>query len=245
MHDHVRLSVPEGSKRLLVFVALRDGHVDRRQTAGTLWPLGDDERAAGNLRSALWRLKSAGIDDLRSDKWDLWLDPTAELDLREVEDWAARLIRGPQGHQDLHLPDWGEDALDLLPGWYDEWIIFERERLRQRVLHALDSLSTHLTKAGRFAEAIDAALLAVRVEPLRESAQRTLIQAHLAEGNRGEARRAFEEYRGLIDRELGEDPLPELAALVAAGSSQRRPSRALPPASSENRVQPRHPTPSE
>ena len=49
-----RREVPDGSKRLLVFVALGTGRVDRRYAAGSLWPLGNDERAAGNLRSALW-----------------------------------------------------------------------------------------------------------------------------------------------------------------------------------------------
>src|SRR5689334_21330076 len=63
-----RLEVPDGSKRLLVFIALNAGKVDRRYTAGALWPLGSDERAAGNLRSALWRLKCAGIDVLETDK---------------------------------------------------------------------------------------------------------------------------------------------------------------------------------
>jgi DNA-binding SARP family transcriptional activator len=52
-----RREVPEGSKQLLVFVVLRRRRVERRQAAGALWPLGDEERAAGNLRSALWRLR--------------------------------------------------------------------------------------------------------------------------------------------------------------------------------------------
>src|ERR671913_198893 len=63
-----RYVVPEGSKRLLVFVALRHRRVDRRDAAGSLWPDGTDYRAAGNLRSALWRLNRAHIDVLRVDR---------------------------------------------------------------------------------------------------------------------------------------------------------------------------------
>jgi DNA-binding SARP family transcriptional activator len=70
-----RREVPEGSKQLLVFVVLRRRRVERRQAAGALWPLGDEERAAGNLRSALWRLRRARIDVLLADKWSLVLDP--------------------------------------------------------------------------------------------------------------------------------------------------------------------------
>src|SRR5690349_1193595 len=42
-----RRDVPEGSKRLLVYVALQRGRVERRSAAGALWPVGDDVRASG------------------------------------------------------------------------------------------------------------------------------------------------------------------------------------------------------
>ena len=86
--------MPEGSKRLLVFVALRRVRVERRCAAGTLWPIGGDLRAAGNLRSALWRLRRAGIDLIVADKWSLMLSDEVLVDLRIMEDWAARLIGG-------------------------------------------------------------------------------------------------------------------------------------------------------
>src|SRR5260370_31753342 len=62
-----RHEVPEGSKQLLAFVALRRRRVGRRQAAGTLWPVCDDERAAGNVRSALWPVRRAGLNALASD----------------------------------------------------------------------------------------------------------------------------------------------------------------------------------
>ena len=109
---------------------------------------------------------------------------------------------------------WGIDAIDLLPGWYDDWALLERERIRQRLLHALEALSCQLVRAGRFAEAVEAAMMAVTAEPLRESAQRVLIQAHLAEGNWVEGRRTFEAYRDMLEHELGVQPEPELAAML-------------------------------
>ena len=95
------------------------------------------------------------------------------------------------------------DALDLLPGVYEDWAIVERERIRQRMLHALEMLSHRLVSVGRYADAIEAALTAVSADPLRESAQRALIEAHAAEDNWGEARRSFECFRTLIRREPG------------------------------------------
>jgi DNA-binding SARP family transcriptional activator len=58
----------------------------------------------------------------------------------------------------------------------------------------------------RFGEAVNAALLAVSAEPLRESAQRALIEADVAEGNLAEANRSFRYYRDLVFRELGVEP---------------------------------------
>jgi DNA-binding SARP family transcriptional activator len=207
-----RRDVPEGSKQLLAFVALRRRRIERRQVAGALWPAGDEERAAGNLRSALWRLRRAGIDVLVTDKWSLVLGTEVRVDLHALEEWAARLIGGSAAAQDLLIPPTASDALNLLPGCYDDWALIERERIRQRVLHALEALSARLSAVGRFADAIESAMLATSAEPLRESAHRSLIKAHVAEGNLTEARRAYLAYRGLMQRELGLLPPKNFAA---------------------------------
>lgn len=226
-----RLDVPEGSKRLLVFVALHRGRVERRHAAGTLWPIGDDGRAAGNLRSALWRLNRAKIDFVVADKQGLALRDDVLIDVHLVDDWASEIISvsGAQdeGARRLESLPRGVEALELLPGWYDDWVLMERERIRQRVLHALESLSRQLAAAGRHGEAVDAAMLAVSAEPLRESAQRALVEAHLAEGNWVEGRRSFEFYRDVLWRELGVCPDPAFARLLgpcAAAPVAERPA---------------------
>jgi DNA-binding SARP family transcriptional activator len=104
----------------------------------------------------------------------------------------------------------------LLPGWSEDWIILEREHIRQRLLHALEALSRHLVEAGRYAEAVDAAVWAVGAGPLRESGIRVLIEAHLAEGNLVEARQVYEVYASTLRRELGIEPGRQLAGLVRA-----------------------------
>ena len=209
-----RQEVPEGSKQLLAFVALRRRRVDRSHAAGTLWPFGNEERAAGNLRSALWRLRRAGINVLAADKGSLGLRAHVLVDLHLMDQWATRLIQGTAFVRDLVISPSVFDALDLLPGWYDDWALMERERIRQRLLHALEALSIRLISLGRYGEAVDAALLAVGADPLRESAQRVLIEAHIAESNLIEARRSYLAYRDLAQRELGIEPSSELLALL-------------------------------
>jgi DNA-binding SARP family transcriptional activator len=209
-----RRIVPEGSKRLLAFVALRSGRVERRYAAGALWPYGDDLRAAGNLRSALWRLRRADIDVIAADKWSLALAPGTLVDVHRLVGWATRLIQKAAGPDDLSLQHLPEDACNLLPGWYDEWVVLERERVRQRVLHGLEALTQLLTEEARYADAIEAAMRAVSDEPLRESAQRALLSVYLAQGNLAEARSAYAAFAGLLQRELGVEPSSHITHLI-------------------------------
>src|SRR5205823_11985852 len=141
---------------------------------------------------------------------------------------ATRLISAecdcePTGYQSL------VSTGDLLPGWYDEWVIVVRERLRQLRLHSLEILCDRFSKARRYPEAVQAGLAAVAGEPLRESAHRTVIRAHVAAGNRGEALRQYATYRQLAMETFGIGPSPEMEAMVrepvvAHGSVDRPPA---------------------
>lgn len=208
--------VPECSLRLLVFVALHQRRVDRRFAAGALWAGGGEDRAAGNLRSALWRLRGVGVgvDLLTTDKVSIALHNGVIVDAHAASDWASRLVAGEHIPADLDLRPTVSDTVNLLPGWYDEWVLIERERVRQQVLHGLEAQSRALVRAGRLAEAVHGAITAVGAEPLRESAQRVLIEAHLAENNLAEARRAFEAYRRRLHEELQVEPSADLRAYL-------------------------------
>jgi DNA-binding SARP family transcriptional activator len=224
------LAVPQGSKKLLAFLALRRGRVERSHVAGTLWPSGGDARAQGNLRSSLWRLRRAGIDVVVADKWSMSPSDDVEVDSAQLSAWAERVLHGGAEGDDLGIVALPPDALELLPGWYDDWVVIERERTRQRLMHALEALSRLLVDGGRFDDAVEVGLAAVAAEPLRESAQRALIEALLAQSNPAEARRAFVEFRDLLARELGIEPSPQLVTLLAAdGQSVFEPEPDLTP----------------
>ena len=74
---------------------------------------------------------------------------------------------------------------ELLPDWDDDWLEDERERLGQLHLHMLEAQADRLAADDRFGLALDVALAALRIDPFRESAHRTVIRIHLAEGNLG------------------------------------------------------------
>jgi DNA-binding SARP family transcriptional activator len=86
-------------------------------------------------------------------------------------------------------------------------------------MHALEILCDRLTVSGRYGQAIEVGLAAVKGEPLRESAHRTLIRAHLAEGNVCEAVREFNLYRDLLKGELGLEPTEAFRQLLPAAAS--------------------------
>ncbi|MEU6726437.1 BTAD domain-containing putative transcriptional regulator [Nonomuraea wenchangensis] len=201
----------------MVFVALRRSRVGRLYAAGTLWPVKDEARASGNLRSVLWRLNQMDVSLLTVDKDCLLMSEHVVVDIYAVNAWAGRVIEGTATPAELALIPTSVEALELVPGWYDDWALLERERLRQRLLHALEAQSRQLSALGRHAEAVEAAMVAVGAEPLRESAQRVLVRAHLAEGNWVEARRCLGVYAELLDRELAARPSADLVDLVWNG----------------------------
>lgn len=210
-----RFLVVNGSgQRLVALLALRRRPMSRSVLAGTLWPDKTEERALANLRSALWRLPNGLTEATAS---EVRLKPGTTCDVDHLVAQARRLREG-DGIAAFDI----DPALlmcDLLPDWYDEWVMLERERLRQIRLHALEALCAQLTKAGRYAEAIDVGLAAVAAEPFRESASRALILAHQAEGNWAEAATAYRRFRDLIETELGVGPSPLLTVLMSRADS--------------------------
>jgi len=135
------------------------------------------------------------------------------VDYREAVDYARALLEEAGGGEALDRNP-GCLLRELLPGWWEDWVLVERERFRQLRLHGLEAHCRRLTRAGRFAQAVEAGLAAVAMEPLRESAHRLLISAHLAEGNRAEALRQYRAYQRLLREELALDPSPQIQTLL-------------------------------
>jgi DNA-binding SARP family transcriptional activator len=214
----VRLSA--NAQRLLAFLALRDRPQPRGSVAATLWIDRSDRRAAANLRTALWKLGSDGHRLIVSHDGMLAIADDVAVDFRIVTRAARRLILEgpppPDGRQPHNHVAVDMFAGDLLPDWDEDWIQFERERMRQLRIHAIEALSRHYAVVGRFAEAVDAGLTAVAADSLRESAHRVLIEAYLGEGNVAAARRQFDQLRAVLWDNLRLEPSEELFVLVGA-----------------------------
>jgi DNA-binding SARP family transcriptional activator len=206
------VSLPMSAQRLLAFVALHDRALQRSFVAGSLWLDSPEERAYGNLRTALWRLHRCGLPLVQSRSQQLSLGPDVDVDLRLAEAVAHDALHGDS-------PIAAADNLsmlcdDLLPDWYDDWVVLERERHRQLRLRALEALCERLTEAGDLDAALDLGLAAVAGEPLRESGHRAVIRVHLAAGNASEAIREYRLCRRLLREQLGIEPSLHMEHLV-------------------------------
>jgi DNA-binding SARP family transcriptional activator len=210
------VGVAASGQRLIALLALRDRPVGRVHVAGTLWPDYPTDRSLAGLRTTLWRVNQSGEQLITATPSLLSLDPCLEVDVHDLVAFARRLADAklPSRISDLDSVGVADLAGDLLPDWYDDWVQDEREVLRQIRLHALENLAGRLSAAGRHSDAIQAALAAIRLEPLRESAHRTLIEVHLSEGNRSEAHRQFQRCRRLLREELGVEPSDSMRLLV-------------------------------
>jgi DNA-binding SARP family transcriptional activator len=209
VRDDDAIPLAPGVQRLIAFLALQKRPVRREFTAGMLWPDVSDTRAGANLRSTLWRVQKQlrGLIATKSER--LLIDPRTPIDLRAAEHAARTVLDG--GEHDARV-----FSHDVLPDWYDDWVVLERESFRQLRLSALEALCERYTIAGRLGEALEAGLLSVAGEPLRESAHRALICVHLAAGNPVEAIRQYGVCRRLLRDQLGIEPTPRLRELIDA-----------------------------
>ncbi|WP_448628520.1 AfsR/SARP family transcriptional regulator [Geodermatophilus sp. URMC 64] len=205
--------LPRGAQRLVAYLGLASSPA-RAAVAGQLWPEVPEGQAHGSLRTALWRLHRVAPDLVDSSGGALTLGRDVRVDVRETGRWA-RLVLDPRGGVPEQVPGDEELRCELLPGWYDDWVLLERERLRQLRLYALEALAGKLARAGRRGEAVEVAHAAIRMEPLRETAHRTLVGIHRAEGNLAEALRAYTAFREMLDREMGASPSPLMERAVA------------------------------
>ncbi|PRY50148.1 DNA-binding SARP family transcriptional activator [Geodermatophilus tzadiensis] len=218
--------LPRGVQRLIAHLGLC-GRPARGLVAGRLWPDVPQAQAQASLRSALWRVQRTvpGLVDASGSA--VALARGVRVDVRELLEAVQAVLDPATPVEHLGTPT-AALAGELLPGWYDDWVLLERERLRQLRLHALEVLADRLGAVGRHGEAVQAAYAAARDEPLRESAHRTIVRVHLAEGNPTEAVRAYESFREVLAQELGVPPSRQMQDLVSRWQVRGDPGRRVP-----------------
>ena len=217
-------SVPELPARIQALLANlllhRNAPCSRQQIAYSFWPESTDKQARANLRQLLHLLHRAlpQVDDIleitaQSVAWQPRIP--VSLDLEIFED---ALYRAPAaGSQRRSALAGAVDVYtgDLLPDCYDEWILPERERLRDAYAQALAEL-TQLAESERdYPAAIAYARRLLRHDPLHEASYRRLMRLLALTGDRAGALQSYHICATLLHRELGVEPGPETQQLYA------------------------------
>ena len=205
---------------LLAYLLLhRHKAVSRQHLAFTFWPDSGDSQARANLRNLFYSLRQtlpAADNYLLADSMTLQWRPDSDfsLDVAEFEAaLAAAKIAVSDQEKRIHL----ETAVslykgDLLPDNYDDWIIPQREELRQAYLDALYHLVRLLEQIGDYRAAIRISQRLIQHDPLDEPAYVQLMRLHALSGDRTGVRRVYERCITALRRELDVEPGPATQA---------------------------------
>jgi DNA-binding SARP family transcriptional activator len=219
----------------------RAGGTSRDQLADTVWPEGLPDTWASALRSVVSRVRGFVVgNDIEASppivaqggRYLLRLPVGAIVDLEQAE---AEVVQATEAFANGEYADAERLASSavtclerpFLPDHEGEWVNSMREQVGELLVSALETASLAASALNDERNSLRFADEAVRRAPLRESAHRCRMTAHVAAGNRAEALRSYHELRRMLAEELGIDPAPETQAAYAEllGSPIVTPSR--------------------
>ena len=172
--DDILIDLPPGCQRVVALVALARRPVDREWVCTTLWPAVPMGSAIARLRSALWRLRCYGAEDmLATGRRTLAIAPGVDVDWWRVADLSSQVFSdfvctGPPDPvlsaefvAFLH-------AGELLDGWSDEWAVGDRGPYHAMRWLTLARLASRSPDTGDRSDASELVGYAVCADPLQE-----------------------------------------------------------------------------
>lgn len=235
-----RLAAVESARvrSLLGYLLLHDDVPHARQRlAFMLWPESTEAQARTNLRKTLHTIRREAPEVAQA----LEVTPRSIARRRDVACWVdVAAFRAELQRADAAEAG-SDDAVaalraavhlysgDLLEGCYDDWVVDERERLRERYVAALWSLGETLADRGDHAEALRLGRQVLRCDPFREDVYRFLMRVHDAAGDRAAAVRVYHECVTTLQRELGVGPARATSEAYARLLEDTEQAEAEPP----------------
>ena len=201
------------AQALFALLVLAHRPRSREAIATDLWPDADAGSAA-SLRQALWLVRQGVLEagvrpdrllDVDAETVGIRIDAAVDLDVTAFEACLADRDRAEAAIALYHG--------DLLEGLGHDCFAGERERLSDRYEDALARVAEQRLEAGDPAAAHAIAEQLLARDPLREEAHAVVIAVHGLLGTRSQVVRQYRRLRDVLDRELGETPLPETEAI--------------------------------
>lgn len=238
------LSLGRPANVLLAFLLLQGHHLHpRNKLASTLWCTAPPDYAAHSFRTTLWRLRRAleppgipkGTYLLATQRgevgfnWEsrFWLDiQNFEGAIQVAENRSTDAIAE---HEITSL----EHALrlyegGLLEGFFDDWILHERERLRHLYIQGLIRMMRQQAQQAHYEDALSCGRSVLDLDPLRESVHRDMMRLHALNGQRSEALGQYEQLALLLQEQLDVEPMEETTAVYVEVLRMEPKTRACP-----------------
>ena len=238
------LAVPAKAQALLAYLATRPGQAHPRdKLAALLWGGTGPEQARSNLRHTLFTIRQAmrGLSPgiLVVEAQAIALAPAAvDVDVRTFEHLVAEGT--PEALERAGALYKGDllEGLSVDEPPFEEWLLAERERLRELALEALARLLAHQSKSPATERAIQTAIRLLALDPLQEPAHRALMRLYARQGRRSAALKQYQICVGVLRRELGAEPEPETRRIYQ-DILQKRGSASAEPEARTDRAAPR------
>jgi DNA-binding SARP family transcriptional activator/predicted ATPase len=198
----------------LAYLALhRSTPQPRQRIAFQLWPESTDTQARTNLRKVLSQLRRSlpHADELiQIDTKSLQWSPMEEWEL-DVAAFETAVQSAERAPDDATRQRFWEKAIqlyqgDLLPDCDDDWLVPERERLRQCYQRSLEQLTQLLEHQQNYSTALPYAQQLIRLDSLNEAAYGTLMRLQYGAGDRANALQTYHQCMTVLRDELGVDP---------------------------------------
>lgn len=198
---------------LLAYLALFPESHPREKLAAIFWGDTPDEQARASLRNALAVLRKYIADDIvQADRETVQINPAFPLwvDARTIFDLQLPIADLEIEHLKSKIENY---AGDLLPDWYDDWILPERERLRTIYINALLKLAQQMRSQSDYPRALAFSRQVLALDPGNEKAHQNIMFCFVATGNRSAALKQYEECERILREDIGVEPLPETQSL--------------------------------
>ncbi len=202
------------AQSLLAYLALSAGTAHRREKlAGLLWPDSSDDQARRNLRQSLWQIRKtlgeAAAHYLHSDDITVtfaavnyWLD-------------VALLEKPADAHASVEelMAVVAVYGGELLPGFYDDWVLWQRERQQTLFECKMEHLLDRLTAVRRWDDLLEWGERWLALGQSPEAAYRAVMVAHAGRGDLARMAAVYRRCVGVLENELGVEPSPQTRAL--------------------------------
>lgn len=210
------------AQSLLAYLVLNTGVAHRREKlAGMLWPDSEEANARSNLRHALWRIQKAiGDDFIETGRVTITFLADADywVDVSVLE---QRMSGGALADEVIDTVALYEG--ELLPGFYDDWTVLERERLQAIFGRWMQFLLECLVDEQRWGDVLQWGEHWIALGQVPEPAYRMLMVAHSALGDVSSVGAIYRRCVEALEEELGVEPSAETQALYNRLSSGEMP----------------------